>query len=140
MDLYSFFKIVHIIALICWMVGLFYLPRLYVYHCKVTKNSEADELFKTMELKLLRIIMNPSMIITFLSGLYLISFVGFGGWLHAKLTLVFILAGFHGYLANCRKKFASGTNIKSEKFYRIINEIPSISLILIVSLVIIKPF
>lgn len=140
MDLYSFFKIIHIIAMISWMVGLFYLPRLYVYHCKVSKNSEADEIFKTMELKLLRIIMNPAMIITFLSGLYLISFVGFGGWLHAKLTLVFILAGFHGYLASCRKKFASNNNQKSEKFYRIINEVPTILLILIVILVIIKPF
>lgn len=140
MDPYNFFKIIHFISLISWMVGLFYLPRLFVYHCQVDNKSQSDEIFQIMERKLLRIIMNPAMIITFISGFYLISIVGIAPWLHAKITLVLFLAGFHGFLANCRKKFANGKNIKSEKFYRIINEVPTILLILIVTLAVIKPF
>ena len=103
MDAYSFFKIIHILSIISWMVGLFYLPRLFVYHCQVKNGSQSDKIFQTMEQKLLRIIMNPAMIISFISGLYLASLVGFEPWLHAKLTLVLALAGFHGYLAKCRK-------------------------------------
>ena len=139
-EFYNFFKIIHIIAFISWMVGLFYLPRLFVYHTKVKSGSEADNLFQTMELKLLRIIMNPAMIITFLTGFYLLSIHGFEVWLHIKLTLVIILAGFHGMLARWRKIFANGQNQNSEKFYRYINEVPTIILILIVTLVVTRPF
>lgn len=137
---YNITKIIHITAMISWMVGLFYLPRLYVYHCKVVKNGDCDLLFQTMEKKLLKIIMNPAMIITFISGLYLISFIGFAPWLHLKLFFVLSLAGYHGYLSSIRKKFARGLNDKSENFYRLINEIPTIMLITIISIIVFKPF
>jgi putative membrane protein len=140
MNSYNIIKIVHIAAMISWMVGLFYLPRLFVYHCQAVKDSKSDELFKIMEYKLMRIIMNPAMIITFISGFYLITLIGFAPWLHAKITLVLALAAFHGFLAKCRKDFSFNNNKKSEKFYRIINEIPTILMLLIVSLVVIKPF
>lgn len=140
MILYNLTKIIHLIAMISWMVGLFYLPRLFVYHCKVQKNSDCDLTFQTMEAKLLRIIMNPAMIITFISGLYLISFVGFAPWIHIKLAFVLCLAGFHGYLSSIRRKFVNNKNDKSEKFFRIINEVPTILLIAIISIVVIKPF
>ena len=140
MILYNLTKIIHLIALISWMVGLFYLPRLFLYHCRVKKNSDCDLTFQTMEIKLLRIIMNPAMIITFISGLYLISFVGFAPWIHIKLVFVFFLTGFHGYLSSIRRKFANNENDKSEKFFRIINEVPTILLIAIISIAVIKPF
>lgn len=126
--------------MICWMVGLFYLPRLFVYHTKVKSGSEADHLFQIMELKLLRIIMNPAMVITLLSGLYLLSINGFEVWLHIKLSLVLILIIFHGMLARWRRIFASAENKNSEKFYRYINEVPTIILILIITLVVVRPF
>ncbi len=140
MDLYSILKIIHLAAIISWMVGLFYLPRLFVYHCQVKNDSESYKIFQTMEYKLLKIIMNPAMIVSFLSGFYLASLIGFQPWLHAKITLVLIMAGFHGYLAKCRKKFANNQNQNSEKFYRIINEIPTILMLGILIMVVIKPF
>lgn len=141
-NIFLLLKTVHIIAVISWMAGLLYLPRLFVYHSQIAVKSSNDELFQNMERKLLRFIMNPAMIVVFISGISLIYFIGFKeqGWLHAKISLVVLLAGFHGFLAKCRKNFANGINKKSEKFYRIINEIPTILMILIVALVIFKPF
>ncbi|MFT6220588.1 MAG: putative membrane protein [Myxococcota bacterium] len=124
------------------MAGILYLPRLFVYHTGAKIGSELDKTLQIMEMKLLRIIINPSMILSFIFGIWLIYFIGFssGGWLHAKITLVLILAGFHGFLSKCRKNFAAGSNKKSEKFYRIINEVPAVLMVVIVFLVILKPF
>lgn len=140
---YLVIKALHIISFTAWMAGMFYLPRLYVYHTQVARGSETDLMFQTMERKLLRFIINPAMIATFIFGIWMISEnsgVMKMGWMHVKLTMLFLLTGFHGYLARIRKNFISGNNIKSEKFYRIINEIPTILLIIIVCLAVIKPF
>ena len=140
-NIFFLLKSIHIFAIISWMAGLFYLPRLFVYHCRVEVNSKTDALFQLMEARLLRIIMNPAMIVTFISGFGLAYIIGFNqGWLHFKILLVLFLAAFHGFLARYRKSFAVGENNKSEKFYRIINEIPTILALLIVVLVIFKPF
>jgi putative membrane protein len=140
-ELYDVFKILHLASVISWLAGLLYLPRIFVYHVQVTPNSETDKIFQTMERRLLRFIMTPAMILTFAFGLYLASEIGFGfAWLHIKLTLVLILAGYHGFLSVCRKNFAKGQNKHSQKFYRIINEVPTILMIAIIALVILKPF
>ncbi len=143
-NLYPIIKSLHIISVISWMCGLLYLPRLFVYHTQATQGGDLDKTLQIMEKKLLKIIMNPAMILSFIFGfwmIYLIGFSGFsGGWLHLKIVLVLVLAGFHGFLAWCRKNFASGTNKKSEKFYRIINEVPTLLMITIVFLVVLKPF
>jgi protoporphyrinogen IX oxidase len=140
-ETYEIIKILHIISVISWMAGLLYLPRIFVYHSEVKNGSETDKIFQLMEYKLLKYIMNPAMILTFIFGIYLSVILGFGeAWLHIKITLVLILAGFHGFLAICRKKFALGINQHSQKFYRIINEVPTLLMIAIISLVIIKPF
>lgn len=141
-EYYLWFKALHIISMVAWMAGMFYLPRLYVYHTRVAKGSEADQLFQTMERKLLRVIINPAMVLTIVFGVCLIlsnMAVLQQGWLHAKFLLVFLLIGFHGFLAKTRKDFAAGRNRRSEKFYRLINEIPTILLIGIVILAVIKP-
>jgi putative membrane protein len=139
---YLIVKSLHIISVISWMAGLLYLPRIFVYHTKAEIGSDLDKTLQTMERKLLRFIMNPAMILSFIFGFWLIHFIGFssGGWLHAKILLVLILAGFHGFLSKCRKNFASGSNKRSEKFYRIANEVPTLLMIAIVLLVVIKPF
>jgi protoporphyrinogen IX oxidase len=138
---YLIIKSLHVIFVISWMCGLLYLPRLFVYHCNATKDGELDKNLQIMEFKLLKIIMNPAMILAFLSGLWLIHFIGLdAGWIHLKVTLVLILAGLHGFFAKCRKNFANGQNQKSEKFYRVINEGPALLMIFIVFLVILKPF
>lgn len=140
-EFYEIAKIIHIIAVISWMAGLLYLPRIFVYHTQVEKGGEADKIFQVMELKLLKLIMNPAMIIVFIFGIYLANEFGFDAkWIHIKIALVLVLAGFHGFLAKCRKNFAQGQNKYSQKFFRIINEIPIILAIAIVSLVILKPF
>ncbi|WP_018631459.1 protoporphyrinogen oxidase HemJ [Neomegalonema perideroedes] len=139
---YLWLKWLHIAAVISWMAGMFYLPRLYVYHTRATPGSEMDSTFQTMERKLLKIIMNPAMIVTWAAGL-LLSFTpqaGAGGWLHAKIALVLVLSGVHGMLSRYRKDFAAGANKRPEKFYRMINEAPTILMLLIVALVVFKPF
>jgi putative membrane protein len=138
---YFIIKAFHIISLISWMCGLLYLPRLFVYHTRAKPEGELDQTLQIMEKNLLKFIMNPAMIATFIFGFWLMSFYGSAEiWLHAKLTLVLILAGFHGFLAKCRKNFILGKNIRSEKFYRIINEVPTLLMIIIVFLAILKPF
>lgn len=133
----------HLFSLIAWMAGLFYLPRLFVYHTRAQPGSDMDLTFQQMEAKLLRLIMNPAMIATWVFGLWLgyegAHFQG-QGWLHAKILLVLGLSGFHGFLAARRKAFAQGRNSSSERFYRIVNEIPTVLLIGILILVLFKPF
>ena len=143
MSIYLLLKSLHIIAIIAWMAGLLYLPRIYVYHCQTTFGSEAHEKFVQMEYRLLKYIMNPAMIISWILGIGLIHSLGHEVatqfWLQLKLFLVLLMSGFHGYLGACRKKFENNTNTKSEKFYRIINEVPTALMIIIVFLVVFKP-
>ncbi len=140
--MYEWIKALHIVAVIAWMAGMLYLPRLFVYHCVAEPGSKQSETFKTMERRLLRAIINPAMIVTWLAGLYLVwSGHWFSaGWLHGKLLLVLLLSGVHGFFARCVKDFAADRNQRSQRFYRIINELPTILMIGIVILVVVKPF
>lgn len=142
MDLYLWLKSLHIIAVIVWMAGLFYLPRLFVYHSTAKKGSELSETFKVMERRLLRAIMNPAMIVAIGLGIWLATEIDAWseGWFHAKMFVLIVLTLFHHALALYRKQFLADKNRHSEKFYRIINEIPTVCLIAIVFLVIFKPF
>lgn len=140
---YKFWLSVHIISLVAWFAGLFYLPRLFVYHCKV-KGDEAHQLFSTMERKLYKIIMVPAFLLTVLSGLsliYLNTFSWFllSPWLHVKLLFVCFLIGFHHYLGACVKMFAKKENRRPERFFRVLNEVPTVILITVVFLVHFKP-
>ncbi|WP_341793489.1 MULTISPECIES: protoporphyrinogen oxidase HemJ [unclassified Rickettsia] len=140
---YLWFKAIHLISAICWMLGLLYLPRMYVYHTKVKIGGEADKMLQVMELKLMRIIMNPTMISTFIFGIinaYIYGIVALGVWFHVKMLAVVILVIFHGLLARWRKDFATGKNTHSEKFYRLVNEIPTVCMVVAVTMVIVKPF
>ena len=140
-ELYEIIKIIHIIAVVSWFAGLLYLPRIFVYHAQVAVGSKTDQIFQTMERKLLRYIMNPAMIVVLACGFYLAYQIGFEfAWLHIKITLALLLIGYHHFLGKCRKNFAAGKNKHSAKFYRIINEVPTVLLIAIVTLVILKPF
>jgi putative membrane protein len=142
-EYYDWIKAFHLIFVISWMVGLLYLPRLFVYHSEVSQGSPEDKMLQVMERKLLKIIMNPAMVISIILGLWLAQIYGFknlGGWFHIKITLVIIMIYFHHFLGKRRKDFVNGINKYSSKFYRIINEIPSISMIIIVVMVIVKPF
>ena len=140
--MYEWIKALHVIAVIAWMAGMLYLPRLFVYHCDAEIGSKQSETFKVMERRLLKAIINPAMIVTWLAGLYL-AWAGHwfsAGWLHGKLLLVVVLSGVHGFLSRCVKDFAADRNVRSQKFYRIINEVPTILMIGIVILVAVKPF
>lgn len=140
---YDWFRAFHLVAVISWMAGLLYLPRLFVYHADADKGSELSETLKIMERRLLRLIMNPAMIVTWLLGLLMVtanSGLFTQGWLHAKLTLVLALTLFHHALGRWRKKFLTDSNTHTAKFYRKINEVPTVILIGIVILVIVKPF
>lgn len=140
-DIFEIIKIGHIIAVISWFAGLLYLPRIFVYHSQVAVNSETDKIFQTMERKLFYYIMYPAMTLTIAFGLYLANEMGFGFvWLHIKITLVAILVFYHHFLGRCRKNFAAGKNKYSTKFYRIINEVPTVLMIAIVAIVVLKPF
>ena len=140
--LYLWLKAFHIIAIIAWMAGTLYLPRLFVYHSVAEKGSVQSETFKVMERRLLRAIMNPAMIVAWVLGLWL----AWSGswltapWLHAKVVLVLVLSGFHGMLARWTKDFAADRNQHSQKFFRIMNEVPTLLMIGIVLLVVLKPF
>jgi protoporphyrinogen IX oxidase len=145
MDVYNWVKAFHVIVVIAWMAGMFYLPRLYVYHVGAAPGSELSETLKIMENRLLRFIINPAMIATWVLGLILI--FGFdvidmrtAGWLHVKLTAVVLLTIFHIMLARWRKDFAADRNTRSAGFYRVMNEVPTVLLIIIVIMVIVKPF
>jgi putative membrane protein len=140
--MYEWIKALHVVAVIAWMAGMLYLPRLFVYHCGVEAGSKQSETFKLMEHRLLKAIINPAMAVTWLAGLYL-AWAGHwfsAGWLHGKLLLVIAMSGIHGFLARCAKDFAADRNSRSQKFYRIINEVPTALMIGIVILVVVKPF
>ncbi len=137
-------KALHVVAMVAWMSGLFYLPRLYVYHCQVAPGSAEGERFKVMERRLLKQIMNPAMIVTWIAGLLMASIPGVVDmhalWFPVKLVLVLLMTGFHGACSRWRRDFLNDRNRRPEKFYRIANEIPTVLLVLIVVLVIVKPF
>ena len=145
--MYEWIKAFHIIAVIAWMAGMLYLPRLFVYHCAAEKGSVQSETFKIMERRLLRAIINPAMIATWLLGLWLAwqgpdSRYGWfaSGWLLAKLVLVLGLSTLHGFFARWVKDFAGDRNRHSQRFYRIINELPTVIMVGIVILAVVKPF
>jgi len=140
--MYEWIKALHVIAVISWMAGMLYLPRLFVYHCEAEVGSKQSETFKVMERRLLRAIINPAMIVTWLAGIYLAWAGGWyrAPWFHAKLLLVLVLSGVHGLFARWVKAFAVDKNLHNQKFYRIINEVPTLLMIGIVVLVIVKPF
>lgn len=135
-------KAFHIMAVIAWMAGLFYLPRLFVYHAASAPGSEKSETFKVMEMRLLRIIMNPAMLATWVSGLWLAWWMSVQAeiWFLAKFALVIAMTAFHMKLAAWRKAFAADANQHPEKTFRIANEIPTVLMALIVVLVVLKPF
>ena len=140
--LYPWLKAAHVIAIIAWMAGMLYLPRLFVYHCEAEVGSKQSETFKVMERRLLKAIINPAMIVTWLAGLYLV-WAGHwyvAGWFHVKFLLVLLLSGVHGFLSRAVRDFAADHNQKSQKLYRIINEVPTVLMIAIVILVVVKPF
>ena len=132
-------KSLHIIFMVCWYVGLFYLPRLFVYHA-MTKDKTSNERFKVMERKLYYGIMTPSMILTIGFGLWLLTYGFTGGWLHAKLLLVAMLVGYHIWCGIILTKFKNDKNTHSHTFFRFMNEVPAFFLISIVILVVVKPF
>lgn len=140
--LYLWIKALHIVSMVCWFAALFYLPRLFVYHAQ-SEDSISRERFIVMERKLYRGIMGPSMIATLVFGIWLL-FLNPGwlqqGWMHAKLTLVVLLIGYHHMCGAQLKRFARGENTRSHKFYRWFNEVPVLFLLLIVILVVVKPF
>ena len=142
-DLSLWVKALHVIAVIAWMAGLLYLPRLFVYHCEAGPGSERSAMLKVMARRLLRAIMTPAMIATFAFGGWLLVDPGVdwsGGWIHAKLVLVLGLAAFHGVLARWRRDFDADRNRRTRKFYRIANEVPTALMIAIVIFVVVKPF
>jgi putative membrane protein len=143
MNLYLLFKSLHLIAVISWMAGLLYLPRIFVYHADTKENIEQKETFKTMERKLFFYIMNPAMILSWIFGLYLLHIIGsenfFNFWLQLKLLMVILMTFFHFFLFFCLKSFAQDRNKYTSKFFRITNEVPTVLLIITIFLVVFKP-
>jgi putative membrane protein len=141
-DIYLWIKALHIVAIVAWMAGMLYLPRLFVYHAGAAQGSELARTFEVMERKLMRFIMLPALIIVWISGLALAIEHHFfqAGWLHGKLLLVILMSGLHGYFSVVHKKFVAGQNQRQPRFFRILNEVPAILLIGIVILVVLKPF
>ena len=140
--LYDWLKALHIISVIAWMAGMLYLPRLYVYHADARPGSELSETLKIMERRLLRLIMNPAMIATFILGGWMLALnpqLLHQPFMHAKLALVLLMTGVHGFLARYRRLFANDRNTHTARFYRILNEAPTLLLIGIVILVVVKP-
>lgn len=143
MQHYLWLKAFHVIAVIAWMAGILYLPRLFVYHAAAAKGSEMSETFKTMEAKLLRIIMNPAMIAAWLFGLLMLwanPALLEQGWMHGKLFLVVLMSVMHMVFAKWRKVFAVDANTRPDKVYRLWNEVPALLMVMIVILAIAKPF
>ena len=140
--MYLWLKALHIVAVIAWMAGMLYLPRLFVYHSTAKPGSELSETFKVMERRLLNYIMMPAMIVTWIVGIVLVfqgQWLG-AGWFHAKFVLVVLMTVLHGLFAHWVNEFSFGRNRHSEKTYRIINELPTLLLIVIIVLVVVKPF
>ena len=143
MNYYLLFKSLHLIAVISWMAGLLYLPRIFVYHVENSEKKETTEIFEVMEKRLYLYIMRPAMILSWLFGIILIYISGIDTfsqfWMHIKLGLVVLLTIYHEYLGTCLKSLKLKTNTKTSKFFRIINEVPTIILIFIIFIVIFKP-
>ena len=141
--LYDWIKALHVISIIAWMAGLLYLPRLFVYHCDAAAGSETSETFKVMERRLLRAIMNPAMIASWIFGVTLLVLnPGWFemGWIHAKLAFVVGLTGVHMMMAGWRRAFAEDRNQRPQRFFRIMNEVPTLLMIGVVIFVVVKPF
>ena len=140
--MYDWLKALHVIAVIAWMAGMLYLPRLFVYHCAAAPGSVQSETFKLMEGRLLKAIINPAMIATWMLGLWLAWYAEWyrSGWLQAKFLLVIVLSALHGMMVRWVRDFAHDRNRHSQRFYRIINEVPTVLMIAIVILVVVKPF
>ena len=142
MNGYLWIKALHIISVISWMAGMLYLPRLFVYHAETEIGSAQSETFKVMERRLLRAIINPAMMVAWVLGLWL-AWRGFdfsGGWLHVKIALVVAMSAMHGYFSGAVRRFAEDRNDKPSRHWRIMNEVPTVLMIAIVILVIVKPF
>ena len=141
---YPRFKAIHIIAVMSWMAGLLYLPRLFVYHVEVELNSTEDRRFQIMERRLLRAIMNPAMVVSYIFGILLILTPGIvdwsSAWIWLKILAILVLTGCHHAMGKWRKDLAEGTNQKSQRYFRVANEVPTISMIIIVIMVVVKPF
>lgn len=140
--LYVWIKAFHVIAVIAWMAGMLYLPRLFVYHCEAPKGSAESERFKRMEKRLLRVIINPAMATVWVLGLWLAYRSGaYGqGWLQLKFLLVVVMSGLHGLFARWVKDFGRDANAHSQRFYRTVNEVPTLLMVAIVILAVVKPF
>jgi putative membrane protein len=140
--LYPWLKAAHVIAIIAWMAGMLYLPRLFVYHCEAEPGSRQSETFKLMERRLLRVIINPAMVASWALGLWLAWAGGWyaAGWLQAKVVLALLLSGLHGFCVRWVRAFGADRNLHSQKFYRIINEVPTVIMIGMVILAVVKPF
>jgi putative membrane protein len=140
--MYEWIKAFHVIAVISWMAGMLYLPRLFVYHCEADPGSRQSETFKVMERRLLKVIINPAMIVTWLLGLWLAYSSGqyAAHWLQVKFVLVLLMSGVHGVLSKYVREFAADKRRKPAKYFRILNEIPSVLMIFIVILAVVKPF
>jgi len=146
MNTYLLFKSIHLIAVFSWMAGLLYLPRIFVYHSESIKNKKSEDLmstFKVMERRLFIYIMNPAMIVSWIFGILLIHSISADNlsnlWLQLKLFFVIILTIYHFFLFNCLRKFIKNSNAHSPKFYKIINEIPTILLIAVIFIIVFKP-
>lgn len=139
---YLWVKAVHVIAIISWMAAMLYLPRLFIYHCDAPKGSQQSETFKVMERRLLRLIMNPAMIVSWVLGIWLAWQAGFftSGWFHVKLLGVVLLSAVHGYFSAAVRAFNEDRNAKPPRHWRIVNEVPTVLMIVIVVMVIVKPF
>lgn len=143
-SIYPWIKALHIMAVIAWMAGLFYLPRLFVYHAeRAAIGSELDQTFQVMEEKLLRVIMNPAMIVAWIAGLIMIGLGAFDWgavWSWVKIIAVLAMTGAHGWMAKRRKEFAAGVNTRTGRTYRLFNEVPTVLMLLIVVAVVVRPF
>jgi len=139
---YDWIKAIHIMAIISWMAGMLYLPRLFVYHCDAAPGSELSETLKVMEQRLLRIILNPAMILAWILGLWLAWNANWfsAGWFHAKLAFALALSGVHGHYSASARRFANDQNTRSSRYWRMMNEVPALLMVVIVILVVVKPF
>lgn len=140
---YLWIKALHFIAVIAWMAGMMYLPRLFIYHCQAEKGGEAEAKFVVMERRLLKGIMNPSIVAVWVLGLLMLAAAPAtlsSGWFHVKLLLVVAISGVHGFYAAARRKFEAGERPRTERFWRIMNEAPFILMIGVVILAVVKPF
>ena len=139
---YLWLKVVHLIAMIGWMVGILYLPRLFAYHADASADSDTDAVFQQMEYNLMRLLLMPCMIVVFITGILLIFATGSlaNGWLHTKILLVLMLAGLHGMMSRQRKDFQRGENTRSAAYFRTFSHVTTLIVILVVALAVLKPF